>query len=85
LCQAPSVKCQARSRHVTRFIAIMDDPRRKDRPIHLLAYIMAGAAMGGVLDVAVFGLPTPLYGMAAGALIAVMYYGALLYRQRRRN
>jgi hypothetical protein len=49
-----------------------------------LLYLVAGAAMGGFLDVAVFDEPTPLYGMIGGAAIAVLYQGAIWTSHRRR-
>jgi len=48
-------------------------------------YLVAGAAMGGFLDVAVFGERTPLYGMIGGAAIATFYQIAVWLGQRPRK
>jgi hypothetical protein len=57
----------------------------QDRGIHFLIYLVAGAAMGGFLDVAVFEQPTPVYGMIGGAVIAVFYQLALWRWPSRRG
>jgi hypothetical protein len=63
----------------------MTDPARRDRPIYFLVYLAAGAAMGGFLDVAVFRLPTPIYGMLTGAAIAVLFQIGIWIQHRRRR
>lgn len=53
---------------------------------HFFIYLVAGAAMGGFLDVVVFDLPTPLYGILGGAVIAILYQIAIavwLHRLRK--
>ncbi len=57
---------------------------RRQQITHVLLYLAAGAAMGGFLDVAVFGESTPVYGMAFGAVVAVLYQGVYWLRERKR-
>jgi len=63
----------------------MNKTSQKDRPIYFLIYLVAGATMGGFLDVAVFGQPTPVYGMIGGAVIAVFYQMVIWHWERRRG
>jgi hypothetical protein len=39
--------------------------------------------MGGFLDVAVFRMKTPIYGIATGIVIAILYQTAIWYWPRR--
>ena len=57
--------------------------QRKDRPIHLVIYMIAGAAMGGLLDVTAFDQPSPGTGIALGAVIAVLYFAVIWFTGRR--
>ena len=59
----------------------MSQPKR-DSPYHLLIYLIAGAAMGGFLDVSAFGERTPLWGMIFGALVALLYWIVIVSRSR---
>jgi len=63
----------------------VNPPASQEPPWHFLLYLVAGAAMGGFLDVAVFREPTPLYGMIGGAIIATFYRMALWIWQHRRE
>jgi hypothetical protein len=54
----------------------------KEPKAFFLLYLVAGAVMGGFLDVVVFEQPTPLYGMIGGAIIATLYQGAVWISQK---
>jgi hypothetical protein len=70
--------------HSSRF-TFVSQPINKEPWQFFFLYLVAGAAMGGFLDVAVFREPTPLYGMIGGAIIAMFYQLALWVWQRRRG
>jgi hypothetical protein len=57
--------------------------QRKDRGIHLVIYVIAGAAMGGFLDVTAFDQPTPGTGIVLGAVIGVLYCAFVRFSGRR--
>ena len=46
---------------------------RRDRWYHFPIYLIAGGAMGGFLDVTAFHMPTPVYGILTGCVIAVLF------------
>ncbi len=43
------------------------------RKLSVLAYVVAGSAMGGLLDVVAFDRPTPFEGFFIGAVVAALY------------
>jgi hypothetical protein len=45
-----------------------------------VAYILSGALVGGLLDLYVFDVGTPVYGVVGGAVIALAYVGFLVSR-----
>jgi hypothetical protein len=55
-----------------------DAPR--DHWTHFVAYILSGALVGGLLDLYVFDVGTPVYGVVGGAVIALAYVGFLVSR-----
>ena len=57
----------------------------KDRLYHFFIYLVAGAAMGGFLDVTVFRMETPIYGFITGAIIAVLFQTFIWVRQRKQE
>ena len=59
--------------------------QRKDRKVHFFVYLVAGAAMGGFLDVIAFGEPTPFGGMIMGAVVATLYQAAIWTMGRRQR
>ena len=63
----------------------MGAPKPRDPTIFFWVYLVAGAVMGGFLDVAVFRLPTPVYGMMIGVGVAVLYQLAVWLWQSRRK
>ena len=56
---------------------------RSTRITHFFLYLIAGAAMGGFLDVTAFGESTPVYGMVFGAIVAVLYQAVFWIRERK--
>ncbi|MCS6805999.1 MAG: hypothetical protein RMM98_12795 [Acidobacteriota bacterium] len=57
----------------------------RDRPFHFLIYLIAGAAMGGFLDMTAFRMETPIYGFISGALIAVLFQLVIWARSRKKG
>ena len=56
---------------------------RHTRITHFFLYLAAGAAMGGLLDVTVFGESTPVYGMIFGSVVAILYQAVFWFRERK--
>lgn len=57
----------------------------RDRPFHFLIYLIAGAAMGGFLDMTAFRMETPVYGFISGALIALLFQLVIWVRKGKGN
>lgn len=49
------------------------DGQKKDRWAHYVVYVLGGGLIGGALDLFVFDVGTPLYGIVGGILIALIY------------
>ncbi len=50
-----------------------------------MAYVLGAALIGGYLDLYVFDLGTPLYGVAGGVVIGLIYIAFLVLGARKRS